>query len=93
MNINLLTIAFEWLFFFGNFVMAFSKAAPPKDNNYTNAQCLNIIVFDVSYWMHWIAHIASTAVTCYMNVLFSKDISESNRQFVMVFNESAARVR
>ena len=71
MNINLLTIAFEWLFFFGNFVMAFSKDAPPPDKNYTNEQCVKIIIFDVSYWMHWVAHIASTAVTCYMNLQFS----------------------
>ena len=93
MNINLLTIAFEWLFFFGNFIMAFSKDAPPADKNYTNQQCAKIILFDVSYWMHWVAHIASTAVTCYMNVQFSKDIGESNRQFMMVFNESVAGVR
>ena len=93
MNINLVTIAFEWLFFFGNFIMAFYKVSVKPGENYTLEQCQKIIIFDISYWMHWVAHIASTAVTCYMNVQFSKDIGESNRKFVMVFNEGVTRVR
>ena len=51
------------------------------------------IAFDVSYWFLWIAFIVRTAITSYMNVKFSRELEQTNRQFQYVFNESAQNVK
>ena len=45
-----------------------------------------ILTFDVVYWFIWVTLVTRTCVTSYMNIKFSRDLRETNREFYMVFN-------
>ena len=51
-----------------------------------------MVSFDVNYCLVWVALITRTALTSYMNVKFSRELTETNREFAIVFDESSGKV-
>ena len=85
LNITFLTFALEGFTYGSVFMLAILKNRATSSEKV--AYCRISLAFDVVYWLLWGVLLTRTMLTSYLNVKFSRDLEESNKQFFIIFNE------
>ena len=89
MNINLTTYAIQTFVYCLAFILSFYEKTVVTNVK----ECRLSITETVIYWFLWASIFSRTIMTGYMNVKFSRSLEETNRRFVMVFNEDMLAVQ